>query len=478
MTSGIPLLATQGRSTMTQLDGHPINFIRGWPHPSLFPTTLLSAATAAVLSDPSVYTPAIQYGDDPGYEPLRNALATWLHAHYAVERDPQRLCISGGASQNITSILSSFTDPVATRAVWCVSPTYHLVFGIFQDAGFGNRIRAFLEDEEGPDVEELERRLVEFDKEDRTNSKTPIKDPGPHRKFYRHIIYVVSTCANPSGKTMPLQRRQDLVRLARRHDALIISDDVYDLLQWPLGSPASTRVASDELAEMKLPRLCDIDLALDPAPNHPARFGNAVSNGSFSKMVGPGMRTGWLEGSRAFAFGLAQTGATKSGGSPSQWCAAILAHMVQSGAVQEHLASVVRPALQLRHRIITDAIQTHLQPLGVNHCGSGLIDGKVYGGYFIWIKLPNGLSADAVTRVALAERLYVGSGTMFQVPDDRQSTGIDNFLRLTFAYIPEEDLIEGIERLARVIRRVQREPEKYMMVSNVDLNSHIIETCK
>ncbi|KAF4584215.1 Aspartate/tyrosine/aromatic aminotransferase [Ophiocordyceps camponoti-floridani] len=107
---------------------------------------------------------------------------------------------------------------------------------------------------------------------------------------------------------MSLRRRESLVRLARRYDALLISDDVYDFLQWPLHDsfpPPPT-----------LPRLCDIDLSMGPEANDPHNFGHAISNGSFSKIAGPGMRTGWVEGSRAFIAGLGDTASTLSGGAP------------------------------------------------------------------------------------------------------------------------------------------------------------------
>lgn len=144
-------------------DSHPIDLVRGWPHPSLLPTQQLTASSRTVLADPEIYSVALQYGDDPGYQPLREALAKWVHGHYAVERDPERICISGGASQNIACILSSFTDPNVTRAVWLVAPTYHLVCGIFDDAGFNDRLRAFPENDDGPDVQALEKALRRHD---------------------------------------------------------------------------------------------------------------------------------------------------------------------------------------------------------------------------------------------------------------------------------------------------------------------------
>ena len=100
---------------------------------------------------------------------------------------------------------------------------------------------------------------------------------------------------------MTLDRREALVRVARKFDALIITDDVYDALQWPVETE-STLQYSDKAC---LPRIVDIDRYLEGGPCD--KFGNAVSNGSFSKLVAPGCRTGWAEGTEALAYGLSQT---------------------------------------------------------------------------------------------------------------------------------------------------------------------------
>ena len=103
---------------------------------------------------------------------------------------------------------------------------------------------------------------------------------------------------------MSLQRRRDLVQVAREYDACIITDDVYDMLQWPTNKAAAQ--SSEEHAY--LPRLVDIDRTLDGGTEREGSdgFGNAVSNGSFSKIAGPGCRTGWLEGTTKFAWGNSQ----------------------------------------------------------------------------------------------------------------------------------------------------------------------------
>ena len=103
---------------------------------------------------------------------------------------------------------------------------------------------------------------------------------------------------------MSLQRRQQLVRLAREYDACIIADDVYDMLQWP----AATIGSQSSIEHAHLPRIVDVDRTLDGGTDRKGAdgFGNAVSNGSFSKIAGPGCRTGWVEGTSKFAWGSSQ----------------------------------------------------------------------------------------------------------------------------------------------------------------------------
>ncbi len=103
---------------------------------------------------------------------------------------------------------------------------------------------------------------------------------------------------------MSLRRRRELVQVAREYDACVITDDVYDLLQWPAENANSQR----PLEHARLPRIIDIDRTLAGGTEREGAdgFGNAVSNGSFSKIAGPGCRTGWAEGTAKFAWGVSQ----------------------------------------------------------------------------------------------------------------------------------------------------------------------------
>ena len=96
---------------------------------------------------------------------------------------------------------------------------------------------------------------------------------------------------------MTRTRREAVIRLARKFDALVVCDDVYDFLAWP-------ETVKSEPIGASLQRLVDIDRILDGGPPDP--FGNVVSNGSFSKLLGPGCRVGLAEGTEAFICGLSQ----------------------------------------------------------------------------------------------------------------------------------------------------------------------------
>lgn len=164
-----------------------INLLRGWPSPDLLPAPLLSGAMQRALADPAISTPALQYGPDPGYQPLRESLARWLGHHYRVDPDPERVSISGGASQSIACVLQSFTDPAYTRAVWIVAPCYYLGCAIFEDAGFKGRLKATPEDEEGIDLNVLEAKIRELDAKEKNQPSPEVSITTPVDQACRHM---------------------------------------------------------------------------------------------------------------------------------------------------------------------------------------------------------------------------------------------------------------------------------------------------
>jgi DNA-binding transcriptional MocR family regulator len=138
-----------------------INLFRGWPNPSLHPVSSLTVASAAALSNPEISTPALGYGPDDGYPPLRQQIADWLSDFYAPAEPvvKERICITGGASQNLACVLQVFSDALYTRNIWMIAPTYYLACPIFDDAGFASKLRAVPEDEEGLDIAYLHEQI-------------------------------------------------------------------------------------------------------------------------------------------------------------------------------------------------------------------------------------------------------------------------------------------------------------------------------
>lgn len=139
-------------------DKHEINFFKGSPNPKLVPTKLLKHAASVALSDPTISGPGCDYGPDEGYLPLRQNIAQWLTNAYQPSHsiDAERICITGGASQNLACLLQVFTDPLQTTAIWLPQPTYHLVFQVFEDAGFQGLLKAVPEDAQGMDAKALD----------------------------------------------------------------------------------------------------------------------------------------------------------------------------------------------------------------------------------------------------------------------------------------------------------------------------------
>lgn len=280
----------------------PIDLLIGRPTPRLQAAEKLAVASQVVLSQPEKSDLALTYGPDYGEEEIREHIGAWLSQKYRPAAGPitkERIIITNGASGELAAILKKFADPSYSRRMFLVEPTYFLALQSFFDAGFGQKMQGIPEDDEGIDLSFLRSRLEE--EESRHSASIPNSEPPRtkfehhgYRKLYKYVLYVVPTLSNPSGKTMSMHHRQELVKLARQYDILLIADDVYDFLAWP---------ADDTLPHEDLelpPRLVDIDRQMDGT----TEWGNVVSNGSFSKLVAPGLRVGWCEATPSFTYAL------------------------------------------------------------------------------------------------------------------------------------------------------------------------------
>ena len=135
----------------------------------------------------------------------------------------------------------------------------------------------------------------------------------------------------------------------------------------------------------------------------------------------------------------------------------MIALLLQDGSLEKHISVVLIPSYARRWRMMMDAIEGHLVPLGVSVSKVSLEGKDVFGGYFIWFELPEGMSAERVAVWAKEkENLIVAQGDMFEVYGDEEAVKFERWVRVCFAWEEEESLVEGIERLGWVVRDVLR----------------------
>lgn len=190
-----------------------------------------------------------------------------------------------------------------------------------------------------------------------------------------------------------------------------------------------------------------------------------MSNGTFSKLLGPGLRTGWAEGTPALAYELSQCGSTRSGGAASQFSASIVSEMMLAGEVDPHIEGL-KSVYARRRETVAREIEQMLKDLdaggSVRQAGgwkpsADPAEEGIVGGYFIWIDFPAGLSAvELSVRAADEENLVLAPGKIFEVPGD-ESVVFDGGVRICFSWVEEDELVEGIERLGRLIKKMLEE---------------------
>ncbi|KAL0261853.1 Valine--pyruvate aminotransferase [Diplodia seriata] len=481
----------------------PIDLQLGWPSTTLHPTRPLLTSASPILTAPEQSAAALNYGPGHGYGPLRASIASWLTESYA-PRDadgrpyaipPNRIMVGNGASGTLLNAVLRLAAPAYTRAVWMVEPTYFLACPIFADAGFGgddddegspSRMRGVPEDDEGIDVGFLRAAIERVEAEVRAGTgfwgglglreREPRKKGLGPCKIYKHVLYMVPTWSNPSAKTMSLRRREEVVRLAREFDVLVVTDDVYDVLRWPVEEGVSV----EELGPLP-PRIVDVDRVLDGGPKD--RWGNALSNGSFSKIIAPGIRVSWVESTQAVVDRVMIIGSTRSGGNPAHFSSMFVHQMLSTGALQNHIDTVLVPTYRRRYHALMSAIKEYLVPLGVVtdvgkkyeasiasssqlYEGSGTRYPESAGGFFTYLMLPSDLpQAGKLATIARDKhKCKFAFGDMFKIEGDpgsaeraRRKGGFEMGIRLCWAWLEEEQLVEGVWRMAETIKDVRSE---------------------
>jgi 2-aminoadipate transaminase len=370
----------------TSLSALPYDLNAGVPDRGSLPAAaLLEAARHVLQEDPAG---ALTYGGQQGYEPLRAWIAAREAREGGLDVSPEQVTLTAGSAQGLDNIAATFIGE--GDLVLAGAPTYPGAIRTFRARGA--TIIESPQDDDGLIPSALARVLD-------TRRMT-----GRQAK----LLYVQSNYDNPSGATLPLERREAIVRLAREHGALIVEDDAYTGI---------------DLDGPPLPSLFAI-----------AQGRGVMRAGTFSKTIATGLRVGWItaqpEITRRLVFMRFDNGA-------SPFLHRLVHHFVTSGAYEPHVASL-RALYRERRDVSASALREFCEPYVTFRMPAG--------GFFHWLRLRPGLDAKAVAAAAAEHGVAVTPGTGYFA-----SGGGEDRIRLVYSALPPEELREAIRRFGEAL---------------------------
>jgi 2-aminoadipate transaminase len=363
----------------------------GYPDPASFPYDGLVEATARMMKAEGAH--ALTYGDPQGYRGLRELVCRKYDLFEGLKVSPDNIIVSNGSGHALSLAFSAFVDvgdPILSEA-----PTF---------SGTLNTIRRH-----GPRVLD-----VPIDDEGMVTAVAREHLQALRRQGRRcKLIYTIDNFQNPAGPSLSLRRRQELIELAQEFDTLILEDDAYGELRFEGEA---------------LPSLYSLD-----------QSGRVIRAGTVSKILGAGMRLGWLLAPKemipafqGFLFG--------GGVNP-------FASRVATYYLRDHLVEHVQLLVDV-YRAKRDAM---LRGLDEGLHGTDARVSRPAGGFFIWIKLPTGTDPGALAERAGAAGVQYTAGPAF-FPNG----GGEDHIRLAFSYEPPERCYEGARAIARLVREAMR----------------------
>ncbi len=360
----------------------PVYFGDGSPDRNMIPIERLREASRIAWEDAPSY---LGYGDQQGFEPLRNLIVERMSG-IGVEADASRILVTSGSTQAIDLACRVFLED--GDVVLVESPTFLGASELFR--AYGARIVGIETDEFGMRMDSLESALA----------------TEPRTKF----IYTIPTFQNPTGTTLPLDRRKTLVDLAQRSNVAVLEDDPY----------VELRYAGEHVAPL---------VSLDP---------NVIYLGTFSKTIAPGIRCGWSF-APAEVHRLMLANREVADISNDRVMMRTVYHASRD-FLTDHVISTL-PVYANRRNAMLDALDEFM-PEGVHWS-------RPDGGFFVWITLPPTCDATSLSQTAADNGVIYFPGKWFYPNEDQHHT-----LRLSFSTVPEDRIVEGIRRLGETIRTV------------------------
>jgi 2-aminoadipate transaminase len=366
-----------------ELHPDPIYFGGGVPSHDLMPVDRLRAASELAWQDAPG---ALDYGEVAGYRPLRKLIAERMTAQ-GTPVEAAQVIVCNGSQQGIDLVARLLLDP--GDAVIVEAPTFIDAIRTFETYE-----ATFIEvpiDQDGMRIDALRQAL-------RTVPKPP------------KVIYAVPTFQNPSGTTLSLSRRHELLEVAREHGLAVIEDDPYSELRYD-GEP--------------LPSL----RSLDP---------DVIYLGTFSKTIAPALRVGWVAAPEKLVELFRMAKEATDIHTPRMMTRTVYHAAV--GFLDDHLTAA-KAVYRARRQAMLDCLAAEMP--------AGVVWSQPEGGFFVWVTLPNSMSATELLPRAAKNGVIFLPGSVFHA---NPATGGQHELRLTFSALSEGRIREGIRRLAAVMR--------------------------
>jgi GntR family transcriptional regulator / MocR family aminotransferase len=376
------MLTTAGHSD-------PINFASGSGDAHLFPVEDYRKVIQNVLKRDGME--ALDYGDLRGYAPLRSTVAHIL-ASQGIPARQENVLITAGSQQAIALVSQLLLKPGDTLLV--ESPTYAVALDLFRSQGF--KLVGIPMDEQGMLVDQLEPLL---------------------QQYHPRLIYTIPNFHNPTGASLSTPRRHQLITLASRYNVPILEDDYVGDLRYEGRSFPALK-------------------ALDPV-------GQVIYASTFSKMLMPGLRVGFLVADGPVYDSLVSYKHVSDLTSSNLHQRALESY-VTVGRYQAHLRRTSQLYRKRRDAMI-EAINRYL-PATVTVTAP-------LGGLFMWIGLPQGMASEELLPTACEEGVAFIPGCRF-FPNNCNG---EDYMRLNFASQPPDKISEGIKRLGKAMRRLETE---------------------
>jgi len=365
-----------------------ISFAGGLPASETFPVKDLEDIACQILRQKGAT--ALQYGPTEGELSLREEIAKWISREKPGIKS-ENILVTSGSQQGLDIVSKVFLDPKDTVIVEL--PTY--IGGLQAFTAYRAKMVGVPQDNQGMKMDLLEKTLARLAK----------------RKKKPKFIYVVPDFQNPSGVTMSLERRKRLLELAYEYELPILEDSPYRDLRFTGES---------------VPAIFSLD-----------KENQIIVLGTFSKLLCPGLRLAWITAPAEWMDRMVVAKQSMDLCSPTL-TQLIAAEYMKRGLLPKQVEGICRLYARKR-QVMLEALKKYM-PKGVTWT-------KPEGGLFLWVKLPKRMSTDDLFPKAAENGVVYVKGSAFYCNGKGQNT-----MRLNFSYPSEEQIEEGIKRLAKMIK--------------------------